>query len=169
MSLSLYEITEGIAALQELASVGDRADAEAAEAEVGELLDRYLDRLLPEKVDGYCRMIHSLKAAATVKRDEAKRLTDRARAHENTAGRMVDRLKAAMITVDRKAIDTDLFRVTVQASPASVVITDEAAIPDAFHVAKVSINKSALKAALKAGDTVPGATLAAANSHLRIK
>jgi len=168
---TLYDITESIAALAEL--IDARPDDHSPEAEdeqhVDALLDEFLGKLLPEKVDGYCKMIESIKAAATAKRAEARRLVERARVHENTVSRMVDRLKDGMLAIDRQAIDTDLFRVTVQASPPSVVITDEQAIPAEFVVHTPKVNKSLLKAVLKAGNDVPGATLAEGNTHLRIK
>jgi len=167
-TLSLYDITESILTLNEIVD-SPPGEGEADEVAITALLDEFIGKLLPEKVDNYCRMIASLKGAAEIKRAEAKRLTERARIHESTVARMVDRLKEAMIAVDRRKVDTDLFRVMVQASPPSVVITDEAAIPDTFQVATVKVDKAKLKQALKRGDDVAGAELAEGNTHLRIK
>jgi hypothetical protein len=51
------------------------------------------------------------------------------------------------------------FTVSVTPGRPGVVITDEAALPDAFFAVKKTPNKSLIKAVLEEGEVVPGAEL----------
>lgn len=58
---------------------------------------------------------------------------------------------------------------TVQAGQRSVVITDEAKLPDKFIRTKREPDKTALKEALKSGETIDGAELSNATPYLTIR
>ena len=78
-------------------------------------------------------------------------------------------IKKLMDTAEIKSIDLAAAKLTVGKSPSKVIITDEAAIPDAFVRIKREPNKSAIKEALIRGENVPGATLSNGGTSLTIR
>ena len=80
-----------------------------------------------------------------------------------------DYLKAEMLVTNQQKIKTDIFTISLRKSTA-VNILDESAIIDRFIDCKVirTLSKSAIKEALKAGETVVGAELKE-NQNLNIK
>ena len=93
-------------------------------------------------------------------RELAKALTESAKAMERKA----ERVELYMLNCARAAggeIKTDTITVKVRKCPASVEILDEGDVPEAYWAEKVtrSIDKAAIKEAIKAGEYVPGAAL----------
>lgn len=93
-------------------------------------------------------------------RELAKALIDSAKAMERKA----ERIDWYMLNCARAAggeIKTDTITVKVRKCPASVEILDEGYIPEAYWAEKVtrSLDKTAIKEAIKAGEYVPGAAL----------
>jgi len=74
---------------------------------------------------------------------------------------MNDYLKGSMEQTDITKIECPFFKLSIQKNPVSVVIKNEAAIPEKFkkQVISWSIDKTAIKNAIKAGETIPGAVL----------
>jgi hypothetical protein len=62
-----------------------------------------------------------------------------------------------MVEAGLKKIEADDMTLTTGLGPASVVITDEAMLPESFWRVKREPNKVAIGEALKGGVTVPGA------------
>lgn len=93
-------------------------------------------------------------------RELAKALTESAKSMERKA----ERVELYMLNCARAAggeIKTDTITVKVRKCPASVEILDEGDVPEAYWSEKVtrSIDKVAIKEAIKAGEYVPGAAL----------
>jgi hypothetical protein len=78
-------------------------------------------------------------------------------------------IKRLMEVADQKSIDIPAAKISLGKSPAKVVITDEAAIPDEFIRIKRDPNKTAIKEALVGGQDVPGATLSNGGTSLTIR
>jgi len=166
-SLTLYELTDTYAAAQDLLAAGDLDPAQ--EAELEKCLTGILDRLLPEKVEGYCRIVRNLEAAEEALKVEAERLTLRKRALANRAAGLKERLRLALVAVGREKIDAGTFTVGRQASPPAVAIAEGVALPDEFLIPQApTVDKRALLAALKEGRKVDGCEITRGES-LRIR
>lgn len=170
MSLSLYALTDELRRLREMLDNGEVTDSDDPGDEVEVLLDKALHELLPEKVAAYCGLIASLKREAEAFKAETARLADRRKAAEALAERLTDRLQAGLEMASIEKMKAGTFAVTIQASPPALVVEDGAdAIPDRFFVEQApKLNNAALKAALLAGEVIPGARLNRGH-YLRIR
>lgn len=165
--LTLYEMTGALADLRDLLDAGDLTDDEQAQAE--EMAARLLDELIPAKVENYCRFMRSLDLEAAAFKDEERRLTERRQVRERLAERLKRRLFAQLQAAELRKLKAGTFAVSIQASPPSAYIVDEAALPATYLVPQpAQVNKRAVLDALKAGEAVPGALLMQ-NEHLRIR
>ncbi len=121
------------------------------------------------KVDGYCKMMTMLNDTDGMKA-ESKRLADRAKAQENAAKALKERLHFAMEVLGKDKIKTELFTVSLQDNPGKVDIHDLDKIPAEFKRTTITVepDKKAIGDALKSGKEVDGAVLMTSKS-LRIR
>jgi ATP-dependent exoDNAse (exonuclease V) beta subunit len=91
----------------------------------------------------------------------AKNIQSRIKTEERRQAWLESQMISAMQTMDSKLIEAPDVAIQVRQNPESVQIFDEAQIPADFIKAKMetSIDKTAIKAALKSGKDVPGAKL----------
>ena len=133
--------------------------------DTGEVLfdEENLDKLKVTVAEKFlaCKMFaEGQRAKAQSLKDLAKAMTESAKAMEKKAERMdayiLERAKA-----NGGEIATDSITVKVRKCPPSVDILCEQDIPEAYWREKVvrSVDKAAVKEALKAGEHVPGAAL----------
>lgn len=160
-SMTLFDLADSILVLRELLD-------EEHDDIVANRLTEYLEGLLPSKVTGYCQFLRGLALEAEAFKAEEKRLADRRRAMENLAARMKQRLHDGLVFADVERVKAGTFDVAIQASPESLVITDESAIPERFTELQRVVDKAAVKAELQRGGDVPGAHLTR-GSHVRIR
>lgn len=107
-------------------------------------------------------MDDALKARAAVIASE--------RAHVQRAiAQARDALMACIEDTGMPQIEGAHHIAAVAATPKAVVVTDIDALPEQFRRVKVEPDKAAISAALKAGQTVPGATLTNGGATLRIQ
>jgi hypothetical protein len=79
-------------------------------------------------------------------------------------------ITSAMQTAEIDKIELPSHTLTIKATPAKAVITDEAEIPSKFFVPQdPKLSLKAVGDALKAGETIPGATLSNGGSTLQIR
>lgn len=150
-------------------SVMDEIESNPEEA------DKWLDTLdsincaIEVKTDGYVKMMKMLQDTEGMKK-EAKRLADRAKAQENLANKLKERLQYAMELLGRDKIKTELFTVSLQANPPAVDDYQPEIIPEKYKrkTLVVDLDRKAIADALKAGEEVPGACLKQSQS-LRIR
>lgn len=91
------------------------------------------------------------------------------RAHvQRAAAQARDALMACIEETGMPAIEGAHHVAVVAATPKAVVVTDIDALPEKFRRVTVAADKAAISAALKAGETVPGATLTNGGATLRI-
>ena len=112
-----------------------------------------------EKVESYCKVIKQLQADAEMFKTEIARLTARKQAAENG----VDRMKAALLLYLQQSgqnkVKAGSFSVYTATTPV-VNVTDESALPLAYLKPQPpTVDKIAIKAAIKGGETVAGAEL----------
>ena len=78
-------------------------------------------------------------------------------------------LAAAMEQAGKKKVEHPAVTLSLRATGASVIVTDEALIPAKFFIASdPKLSKKALGEALKAKETVPGATLSNGGTSLTL-
>ena len=117
---------------------------------------------LEVKVDGYCKMMAMLNDTAGMKA-EAKRLAQRAKAQENLANSLKERLQYAMELIGKDKIKTELFTVSLQNHKGSIDVHTPELLPEQFKKTTISVDydKTAIYNAITAGEVVPGACIMA--------
>ena len=160
-----------------------RREAEAAKTLLANIKDIVADdpEALHDAIEGETGLIEAIGEAVTrvlhlETLDEAiaaraKRLSDRRSRLQAQAERLRTAIVVAMGDVDLKKIELPEATISRKAVPPKAIVTDEAALPSRFLVEKVSVttDKRALLDALKAGETISGATLSNASETLAIR
>ena len=132
-----------------------------------EVLHDTLDAIndaIEDKADNIAAWIDDLTSAA--KRKKAKEWNDSAKADLNKADSLKHYLIQELTHAGKKKMETDRFLLSTRNNAPSTVIDDETLIPDTFKNTKVTktVDKTAIKEAIKAGKEVPGARLQASQS-----
>lgn len=155
--MNLYDLTNQWKAVYDILTSDTATDEElaAAMAEADALDDGVVT-----KATGYAYVLRNMQAEAEVLGAEAKRLTALKRQRENAADRIKQRMMDAMQVMEVRKLPSDIGTWSIAKNPASVEITDEAAIPDDYLIPqKPMVDKAGIKAAIAAGGEVPGALL----------
>lgn len=134
-----------------------------------EVLHDTLDSIndaLEDKADNIAAWIDDLTSAAKRKKAKAKEWNDSAKADLNKADSLKKYLIQELTYAGKKKMETDRFLLSTRNNTPSTVIDDETLIPDTFKNTKVtkSVDKAAIKEAIKLGKDVPGAHLQASKS-----
>lgn len=113
-----------------------------------------------EKVNSYCQIIRELDGDNTAIKAEIERLKKRIEHNTASIDRMKQALDGFMTVSGKKKEKTPFFSVSYRKSQ-SVNILNEADIPQEYIKIKTETtpDKVAIKAALKAGETIPGCQL----------
>lgn len=159
--MTLYEMTEAAKQLYEMLAAGD-----IPEEAVADTLESFG---VEDKVEDYCHIIYQLLADADMYATEIKRLEAKKKAAEKGAERMKGALSAYMQASNTKKLSAGTFTLSFRKSE-SVLIKDENAIPTEYIKTKTttSVDKTAIKNAIKSGQTVAGAEIQT-NQNLQIK
>lgn len=169
---TLYEITEDLRAIDALlyeagGDVSDETVLAAIESWIAEM-----DNDLKNKVDGYASYISELLAKATARKAEAKRMADLARANENAAKRLKERLLWAFQERGLDKVETPRFVVSVAKNggkaPLDIQVAGEQ-LPPRFQKVTVDADKEAIRKAIESGEDVDGCVLMQRGVSLRIR
>jgi hypothetical protein len=146
----------------------------------GEVNDEIMEDLairrenFQHKAEAYSKFILKLESEADQAATEIKRIQSIKKTKENTATRLRETLRDALMVfgnenpkTGNKAFETVLFKLSLRKSQ-SVEITNENDVPDEFWAIKKEISKSTISQAIKDGLEVPGATMKE-NYGLQIK
>lgn len=157
--MKLYEYDDIIETLYRAAENGDGIDPET-----GMVFDiTQLDALEMErdkKIENVLLYAEQQKAEAKEIDEYIKRLQARSRAKKNTAESIKEWLISRMQEREQAKFETKRIRAVLRVITANkTVITDETALPPQYLRTKIEPDAAAIKAALKAGENVPGAML----------
>jgi hypothetical protein len=159
--LSLYTLASDATNL--LAVVTSDEANEEQRAQAMARLDE-IGTALMAKVDRYAGFMAHLESQIALGDAEAKRLADRKRRFQNALDWMEGNALRVMDAHGWKELDGDTTTLAIRHNPPSVVVTNDEILPAEFVriTQKMDPDKVKIKAALKAGEEVPGA-------HLEIK
>lgn len=147
--MNLYKLSEAYQQIQNM--IEDGAEG------LGDTLES-LNDAIEDKAIGYAKVIKNLEAKAKAIKEEETRLADRRKSLENNIKRLKTSLEQAMIDLNKKRIETDLFNFNIQKNPPSVEVLNEKEIPENYFVpVDPKLDKKAILADLKNGVEVPGA------------
>jgi hypothetical protein len=120
---------------------------------------------LMAKADAWCWVIDRLRDQAALRRAHATRLTCLAQGDERKADTMLSKLVAQLLFLDPAATKFNLPSHRIKSTPVTTVEIDDDVLPESLpkqyqrNVTTTSVDCMALKAALKAGTVVKGASL----------
>lgn len=154
MSRSLYELTSEAIILQEtLMAEGIDDDTQSA------AMAAYWEGETEAKLENYAKLIRSLEADAATFRGEKSHWADKQSRAENTVARLKSALLAHLTATGRVEASAGLFTIKVQDNPERVNVFDLQKVPLSFSRLETIPDKTAIKDAIKGGQTVPGCEL----------
>jgi hypothetical protein len=154
---TLIELTDHLQALFDTLEMIDSPEMKKeAEADIARYLEAEVRKV--DAVAGYLAQCEAQQAAAKA---EIERLRQRQALWETREERVRKYTQDVMERYELKKLEGHTATFMLRAAPPSVVITDEAAVPDEFKRTTVSItvDKRAIKKAIDEGRDVDGADL----------
>lgn len=147
MSAPLYVLTGQFADVQARAEAGeDVSDALVA-----------LTGAVEDKAAAIVRVLRDLELDSDKVREEQQRLAARRKTIDANVARLKEYLRTNMDVCGIQRVKAATFTITLSDGQDSVVIEDEAAIPDTYMRVKREPNKAAiLDAYVQTGECVPG-------------
>lgn len=128
--MTLYELSAEMAGY---INAYDAAETEEERAEIAQsLVDLHGE--ITDKADGYAKVMRNKMAEAEALKNEAKRLTDKAKAAENLAERLKNTMFDAMKLTGQTEIPTSIGKWRVQNNPWSCEVVDIDKIPIQYHI-----------------------------------
>lgn len=163
--LSLYDIKSNFIELFE------KAEREEITKEEVEKMGNELAIALQNKSISIIGYIRNTELMSEAIKTEIERLTAMKKAIDTRVDKFKEYVKINMQDLGLEKIQNELGTIAIAKNPASVEIYDETLIDDEYKKEKVtvSIDKTAIKNAIKAGKEVQGARLIEDKTSLRIK
>ncbi len=157
--MKLYEYDEILESLYRAQESEEGVDGETGMVFDISLLDQ-LEMERDKKIENALLYAEQLKADAKAIEEYVKDRQAVARAKKNTAESIKNWLIARMQEKGESKFETKRIRATLRITTANkTVITDGSLIPQEYLRTKIEPDTTAIKAAIKAGETVPGAQL----------
>ena len=163
--LSSYDIKSNFIELFE------KAEREEITREEVEKMGNELAIALQNKSISIIGYIRNTELMSEAIKTEIERLTAMKKAIDTRVDKFKEYVKINMQDLGLEKIQNELGTIAIAKNPASVEIYDETLIDDEYKKEKVtvSIDKTAIKNAIKAGKEVQGARLIEDKTSLRIK
>jgi hypothetical protein len=153
MSLpALYKMTDDFNKLMELEDDGEVVNA---------LID-ICSGEIEKKAENICKFVKSLELTAKQFQEEEKRIYARRKSLENLSERTRLYMQQSLLTANIEKLTAGTFKISVGLSPGTTVIDDLSSVPPKFLTVipeQYVPDKNAIKAAIKAGESVPGARI----------
>lgn len=162
---SIYDLTGSFQTLWNLMEEGTLDD---------EILQEVFENTTEElsiKLEGYCKFIKNLESDIAGLKAEEERLAARRKTMENTIKRSKEAMQRAMNVAGEKKLPCGSFTVSLQKSPASVVldVTDTSEVPPRYmRYPEPEVDKAKIKEELSNGVELSFAHLESKES-LRIR
>lgn len=152
---SLYELAGNYKAIEQ-----KLLDSEASAQTIADTLEGVAGEV-EEKCINVTYVIRNLESSAEQIKLAEKAMAERRKALENKAAQLNGYLLSNMQRTGITKVSCPFFEIAIANNPPSVVIDDENAINDKFKktVTTTSLDKVAIKEAIKAGESVEGAHL----------
>lgn len=157
---TLYEITSEYLQLLDMADEDDEAFLDTLESITGEL---------EVKADGYGLVISEINANIEKFKKEITRLVERKETMEKHVQDMKNRLKDAMIAMEKDEIQTEHFKFKVQNNGGKLPLNILGEVPDNYKRIVYEDDNEKIRADLEAGKKLKFAELGIRGKHLRIK
>ena len=151
---------EGLAAhIRDLIGDDDQTLIDTLEGETDAM--EWLDRFVAEA--------QASKAMVAALDEQIKALTQRKRRIADREPRMKEAARSVMDAIGVRKIERPAATLYFTAGRTSVEITDPSDVPSQLCAVKTTPDKAAIKRALEAGETVPGAALVRGDDTLTMK
>ena len=163
---NIYELTDSIRLLWDLMDQGELDDDVLKDAMMNSQED------LKDKLEGYCKFVRQMESDIEGISAEIKRLQDRKAVLKNTIERSKKVMQMAMETAGEKKVKGQIFTISIQANPESVVLDEqyiENIPPEYLKVKDPELDKAKLKEDLKNGVNLDGIAHLEQNYGLRIR
>ena len=168
---TLYEIDSTLLELIEHGFTVDCVDMETGEIDEEKIKQFLIDLPIEreKKLEAYGCLIKNLKAEAEAIYEEEKALYARRKAKEKTIERLKNAVVVSMSLQGERRFETTRIMFSLRKSE-SVEVPDATKLPEQYQNVKtiVDADKTALKAALKGGEIIEGATLVT-KENLQVK
>ena len=152
---ALYDLAGQYRQLAErLANMDLDAETVADTIEASGLTDE-----IQQKAQGVLMVAKTTEQYVPAIEAEIARLQALKKRHERIAAGLRDYLKLNMEAAQIQRIQCPLFAISIRTNPASVEVFDEAQVPKELLRVAYSVDKTAIKAELKAGREVAGCRL----------
>jgi chromosome segregation ATPase len=153
--MKLYELTNDSLLVVEQLLQEDQLDEDGLQA----ALDA-IGEAVEQKLDGIARLIRNWEAETEALHDEIARLRDRQSAIDNRVRRLKDYALQCLQRANLHRVRLPIVTAYIGRSTRVEVDVPPEEVPEQYRRISVSVDKRALKEALDAGDSVPGARLA---------
>jgi outer membrane murein-binding lipoprotein Lpp len=167
-TLTLYELAEEAAALDDLTAMEDGEWTPEADTLHTELMDK-----LVSKADAFASYLRDLETREETLASEIARLTARKKRLASRIQWMKSYAASALQRMDRPRLEGTLFTIALHKNPPSLLVN---VLPDSLPPEYVRVipeqrepDKKALMEAVKAGADIPGVELAPTTYHIRVK
>ena len=159
MNISLYEMTNDLSELLAIEEISEEQKQ-----------DNIME-MIKGKSENIIKLTRNMESRIKSVKEEEKRLAEYRKSEEKKLERLKNYVVSCLQDADIKKIDTNVGRISLKKSPASVQILDEDKIPQEFKTTEqvTKISKKDIKEILKAGKTVEGAVLVDDNYSITIK
>lgn len=148
MNTSLYDLTAAMVNLME--------SEETTNEQIEEVFGA-----ITAKENKICQFRAELLGTVEKFKAEEKRLATIRKQMENKAERLQEYIKQSMVQLGIDEVHTGTFNIKLSPSVGSLEITDANSIPNKFKeiVQTITVDKNAVKSAIKSGEHVPGAEI----------
>jgi len=153
--MKLYELTDASLLVVEQLLQEDQLDEAGLQAALDAIGDA-----VEQKMDGIARLICNWEAESDALHDEIVRLRNRQSAIDNRVHRLKEYALQCLRRANLHRVRLPIVTAYIGRSTRVEVDVSPEEIPEQYRRISVSVDKRALKAALDAGDSVPGARLA---------
>ena len=157
---TLYSIEDDlIASLDTLELLDPETDAELR-AELEEEIARLVAAEIT-KVDGVVRMLAHFESQAELAGEEIARLSARKKGFESSYERLESCARLAMSCAGKTRLDGKTSALVLRKNPPKVFVSNFDLVPAEYLIVKqeITVDKDAVKRAIKGGAEIPGAEL----------